>query len=455
MKYSFIFSLGGLLLLLAGSFAPAVAEQLTDGMGNTADFPDYRTDVFGNLHLVWHDANVDSGAIMYKMFDSAGNVLIDRTQVNTGETGFANTRPAMATDGLGLIYVVWQDMTDQEIYFMRLDPSLALLDGMPTTQGLIKVIGDVSVSAPAGDNAVRPRIRIDANADLHIVWESTSGGQVQYAKVNADGMILNGPVSLGIAGIGDNLPDIDVDTNGHAHIVFINVAPIMMEDEIYYAMIDGTTGLPLIDATLLSVDDGLRAGQATLSIDLFDNSVYVVFKQALMNATNAVEEIFLAKLNPSPPLVLKVSETKINGIGAFQWHVFSRIGSDRRIHASYMDFDEGSCPGVGNYTITDAHITFAGKVIARNNLTATGSATSCLPQVRSAPVRNRIVWTDSDSATGTREIFSATFARADAGESGLTCSLGNRNATGWEAGDLWLLLGAIAALGLWRKYRMQ
>jgi hypothetical protein len=448
--------LAGLLLLQYQVIALAAPEVLTDGMGFRADFADYRTDGGGNLHLVWHDKDVEMGAIMYMMFNSAGDILIDRTQVNEIGTGNNNTRPAIEVDATGMLFVVWEDMTAQEVRFMRLDP--ALRDNDPATQDPIKdltigINGEVIISAASGDNATHPRIRIDASGDLHVVWESTNGGTVQYVKISDAGgvaPVIGMPVPLGNATIGNSLPDIDIDTNGHAHIVFSNTAAV---DEVYYAMIDGATGAVLIDATPLSDDgDGLLAGSATVNVDLFDNTLYIVFKQ-VTDIIAGTEEIFLARLNPSPgnqPAVVKLFEKQItNGEGQLQWHVTSRITSDKRIHATYIDFNEGACSDP--YTITDAHITFAGTVLLREVLTTTGSATSCFPQARSAPGRNRIVWTDNDTAMGT-EIFASKISRADAGSSGFSCSLGNPHAAAWRAGELWLLLGLLSLLAV-RRFR--
>ncbi len=293
-----------------------------------------------------------------------------------------------------------------------------------------------------------------------MVWESTSGGNIQYLKIDPDRDLLNGPVSLGTISSGNDFPDVDVDTNGNAHIVFGNIAPQNMGNEVYYAMVDGDPAATIqvpIAPTLLTVDDAMGAGSATVNVDLFDNTLYIVLKQ-VTDVINGTEEIFLVRVNPSlaaqdgldaDPAVLKLFEKQVtNGEGQYQWHVTSRIGGDSRIHATYIDLNPNNCSGP--YSIFDKHITFTGKVITNITLTTTGSATTCDPQARGAPGRNRIVWTDS-STTGALEIWSDTFARADAGDSGLTCSLGNRNATGWNAGDLWLLLAAIAGLGVWRR----
>ncbi|MBT8117820.1 MAG: hypothetical protein KJO66_08315 [Gammaproteobacteria bacterium] len=446
------------LLLQCPASVVAAAEALTSA-GNTADFADYRIDNGGNLHLVWHDTVVDGGAVMYKLFDSTGFELIPAVQVNTPGSGMPSSWPAISVDAAGLAYVVWQDATDGEIYFQQLNPALAPLDGTAVMQGDINVLlADARLSTAGGNNAIHPRMRIDANGDLHVVWESNTG-TVEYAKVNpVDGTLLNGPLSLGIVTSGTGLPDVDVDTAGHAHIVFGSdvVTPAA---EIYYAMVDGDPAAPIrirIDPTPLTGSDNLLAGSATVNVDTFDNTLYIVFKQVLINP--GPEEIFMARLNPAlddqngddaDPAVIKLFEQQITNVGGMpQWHVTSRIGSDQRIHATYID---SSCAAATPYAITDAHITLAGNVVTRQTLTTTGVSTgspaSCFPQARSAPRLNRIVWTDSMMA-GIPEIYSSTFTRAEFGDSGFACSLGRRDGSAWQAGELWLLLGLLSLLGV-------
>jgi len=153
------------------------------------------------------------------------------------------------------------------------------------------------------------------------------------------------------------------------------------------------------------------------------------------------------------PAAIRTDEHQLtSGEGMFRWSVSSHIAGDRRVHATYIDFDQGSCPSAAVYDINDAHITFDGKVVQNSVISSTGSATTCSPQALTAQGDNRIVWTDS--STGTREIFAVTFSRAEAGSSGFTCSLG-RPATAWQAGDAWLLLLAVLLLGVARRYRVR
>jgi hypothetical protein len=448
------------LLAVLGQPAALAATQLTDNAMRNADFPDYRVGTTGNLHLVWYDANVDSGAIFFKMLNASGAGLIDDIQINTGGSGSANTRPVTAIDATNRLFVVWQNMADQEVYFMRLEPLLDdLVEATPANLATIKTVPDMRISNPSdGLPALNPAMANDGNGNLAIVWESGSGGPVEYVKVDPDGLLLNGPVLLGGNGSGNDLPDVAIDTVGNVHVVYAH-AGTTQATEVYYAMLDGATGAVRIAPTLLSVDDGLRAGNATVSVDRVDNRVYVVYKQATTMAGTGSEQVYLDALDPSlddqdgsvaDPAIIRLHETPVTSTPAqYSWQVFSRIGSDRRVHAIYMDFDDTSCPSAANYTIYNAHVTYDGKLIAVDTLTDTGAALSCTPRARLAPRGNRVVWAGSTTA-GNQEIFSDLFSRADAGSSGFfACSLGRADGTLRQAGELWLLLAFL--LVLWRR----
>lgn len=444
-----------LLLLILAPAEQAASEQLTDA-GNTADFPDVRTDASGNYHLVWHDADVDGGAIFYRMFNSSGNVIIDSTQINNGGTGQPNTRPAIVLDNANRLFVVWENRADGEVYLLRLEPLLDDLDGSAADPATIKTLDDTRVSSDQDAlGAVRPRIAADSAGALHIVWEDDCGPNVQYVKLDGDGLPLNGPVLLGGAGSCNDRPDIALDSASNVHVVFSNTGTTAAE-EIYYAMLDGTAGTVLIDSTLLTNDDGLRATHATLGVDPDDDRVYVVYGQVPAATPAGGEQVFMATLDPSlddrdgsvaDPAVIRLSETLVSsGSPQSGFQSFARFGFDRRMHVTYMDIDAAAC---GPYSIFHAHVTTAGKVLALETLTASGAASAaCEPEARLAAGGSRIVWTEN--LAGALEIFSSPFSRADAGESGYTCSLA-RGGSAWHAGDFWLLLAGLAVLGIWRR----
>jgi MYXO-CTERM domain-containing protein len=224
-------------------------------------------------------------------------------------------------------------------------------------------------------------------------------------------------------------------------------------------MLDGTSAALLIDSTLLTVDDGLRATRATLGVEPGDDIAYVVFTAS---TSTGGEKIVMTALDPSlddrdgssaDPAVIRLSDTEVStGNPQSGWRAFSRYGSDRRMHVIYMDFDEATCLGAGAggpFTIINAHITTAGKILVRETLTANGASSSaCDPEARMAAGGNRIVWVE-DIVTA-QEVFSDTFSRADSGSSGFTCSMGPQGSA-WRAGDLWLLLAGVFALGVRRR----
>jgi hypothetical protein len=458
----------GLLAAVLVHPAAHADTQLTMAAGR-ADYPDYRIDGAGNMHLIRYDGTVDNGAILYKMFSAAGTELIPDIQVNDS-SGSANTQPVAALDASSRLFVVWQDQADQEVWLMRLEPLLDDLD--PATpadlltikaQTLSNNLPEVRISDPGDPWPARnPAVAIDGNGDLHVVWESGAGGPVQYVKVDPDGVLLNGPLNLGANGSGSDLPDIAIDSAGNVHVVYTH-AGTTQANEVYYAMLDGATAPPqpvLIAPTPLTADEGFAAGSATVSVDLADDRVYVVYKQATSAAGSGAEQIYLAALDPARDdrdgsmatlAAIRLHETVLSTAPAqSSWRVFSRIGFDRRVHAIYMDFDATNCTAPNftsaDYTINNVHVTYDGKIIARQVLTDSGATPGCTPRARIAPRSNRVVW--SDSATGDLEIFSAVFSRADAGSSGFTCSLGNPAAGASRAADLWLLLAFIAVL--WR-----
>jgi len=453
------------LLFLLQSAVPVQAVQLTSDAAE-ADFADVRSDAAGNIHLVYTANDVDDGrALFYRMLRSDGTVLIDTTRIDTAGNGPA-AYPSIVMDAASQVYVVWQAGVSPEIYFTRLDPLQDDRDGSAADPAF-KEIADTIISGAGGDNAVHPRVALDAGLQLHVVWENKCAGPVQYTRVtfDADGLPLVGAaVPLGGTGSCNDLPDVALDSNGDVHVVFANAAGTTA-DEIWYAMLSGTTGDILIDATLLTADEGLRAGSATLGVNPFDNRVFVVFKEETGSGGDGSEHIFLSVLDPALIVdkngssadlaILQVDHQQLAlGSGDFRWQVFARIGSDRRLHVlytdvDYSDVDAETCPA-GPYTIQHAHVIYDGRVLVRKQQTSTATALrnglpGCAIQARLVPNGNRLVWTDS--ASGEQEIHSVTFVRADAGSSGFTCSLGGAGTGMAQAGDAWVLLVVIAGLG--------
>jgi hypothetical protein len=443
------------LLYSVQALAVAVPLQLTTSVTNVnSDFAVERTDPSGNIHLVWtEDDVVDGRALYYKMLSSTGTVLIDATRIDNGGTGGPAGYPSIALDSTTHVYVVWQSGASPEVYFMRLNPLLDDRNGTAADLATIKEVDDVMISAAGGDQAVHPRVELDSSNNLRVVWETACTGPVQYVTVDTNGVLLNGPLDLGPAGSCNGYPDMALDSKGNAHIVFANGAATTA-DEIYYTMVDGATATVLIDATLLTLDDGLLAGSATVSVNTATDQAFVVYKQETGIGGPGSEEIFIDTLDPAlddqngsvaDPSVLRVSQQQFtSGEGQYRWHVFSRIGQDRRIDIFYMDFDDSACPA-NVYAIQYAQLLYDGRVLLRENLSTT--AQSCAAWVRLSHYDNRVVW--ADSAAGNQEIFSSVISRADAGSSGFfACSLRTVPGRAANAGDFWILLAGVGALGL-------
>lgn len=447
-----------LLAVLLLSVLPglrAAPLQLTSTAMN-ADYAVERTDASGNLHLVWtQDDATDGRALYYEMLNGSGRVLIAATRIDDGGTGGPAAYPSIAVDSTYHVYVVWQSGATPEVYFMRLNPLLEPRDGSPATLSTLKEVDDVMISPAGGDSAVHPRVEIDSQAHLFVVWESECTGPVQYVRLDANGTQLStAPVSLGPAGGCDGFPDLALDNNANVHVVFSSAAATVAP-EVYYAMLNGADDSVMIDATLLTADDGLLAGSATVNVNLGDNKVYIVYKRETGSGGPGSEEIYIDTLDPSQDArdgspgnlaVLRTGHLQFtNGEGLHRWHVFSRIGSNRRLDILYMDVDDATCP-TGSYTLQYAQKIYDGAVLLRQDLSTT--LQSCSAWVRMAHYGDRVIWPDITSA-GDQEIFTTQIGRADAGSSGyFTCTLHAGGGSATRAGDLWMLLAGIAALGV-------
>ena len=465
-------------LLVMLQFSVSVqAEQLTSLMAE-ADQPDMRTDGFGYIHLVFTawDATAGERGLYYRLLAPDSTVVIDTTRIDDGGSGNPASFPSMALDAAGQVYVVWQAGSGGStgIYYLRLDTLQDDRDGSAADPADVnfRPVSDRLLSA-AG--AMHPRLALDAALGLHVVWESgcPGAGQAQYLKIDANGDPANstGLVDLGSPSGRCNVqPDVAADSRGHAHVVFTTIDPtdITATEEVFYAMLDGADSTLRIAETMLSPGgDSLLAGSATISVNVADGRMLVVDKEQTGSGGAGTEVIVLSELQPGlvtqdgSPVDINVlrSSRVILGLGkaTSYWQVFARAGADRRLHILYTDVDVADvtvcAPGsYGPFTINHAHVIFDGRVLVRETLTNTATSTDCLLQTSVVPGGNRLVW--ADSASGSQEIESRYFSRADAGDRGLTCTLSGHG-TMKSAGDAWLLLLGLALLGVKTRLRRQ
>jgi MYXO-CTERM domain-containing protein len=215
---------------------------------------------------------------------------------------------------------------------------------------------------------------LDSADNLHIVLKeyNSSGDPVAYTKLDRDGNVLIGETQVGVSGAYHPTASIGLDSNENVHIAWSDES-FTSDDEIYYAMLDGSDGSELIAATLVTADDGDWEKHTSLIVD--NDLVTIVWASA--SSSTSAEEIYLMRLNPAlddqdgdaaDPLVIKtVAETRLTpDNGATNWYVTATQGADGNLNIT-----SGAGTLVGDVPISYLKTDLAGNVlIAERALTS-------------------------------------------------------------------------------------
>ena len=160
----------------------------------------------GNVHLFWEDL-IDQE--IYYMKTAYGKVLVPATRV-TNAPGISR-RPTAVADQQGNIHLAWEDVRDgnAQIYYTKLDN-----DGRRLTQ-------DIRLTPLNTGRAYYPSIGTDINGDVYVVWLDVRDGsyRVYYTKLDNNGNTLIDDLPIALAGFGST-PRISVDGDGTTHIVW-------------------------------------------------------------------------------------------------------------------------------------------------------------------------------------------------------------------------------------------
>ncbi|MFW9777610.1 MAG: hypothetical protein ACFFE8_02070 [Candidatus Heimdallarchaeota archaeon] len=146
-------------------------EVISDNGEMDSFSPDLAVDDLGNVHVVWAGENDFSRTgmnfdILYRRWDVSTQSWGDFEIVYDTEGGASN--PQVLIDNVGNVHVTWQDDsdydgvgTDDDIFYRMRDESTGLW-------GDIEVVTRESANT---DVSRRPRFVVDANNDIHLVWD--------------------------------------------------------------------------------------------------------------------------------------------------------------------------------------------------------------------------------------------------------------------------------------------
>jgi len=286
-----------------GTDPTSAVIRITDG-AVPSDQADMAIDSLGNIHVVWVDDRHDDGdsndEIYYTLLNSGGGTLIDHTRITTDVS--RSRRPAIAVDTRNRAHIAWQDKrlnNTPEIFYTLVDPSAHPQDGSPGDDAVLAVVDDYLLSADDGEKGDTPRLTVDSQDRVHLVWSETDLGEIQYARLEVDettsavSVISRAIFSAGQYRWYPAHTDIGLDSEENVHVIWLDHRDTSAV-EIYYKMLDRATGATLIDETVLTADDGYDAQYPSIGVGP-DDAITVVFSDYRVG-TN---EGYMMRIDPS------------------------------------------------------------------------------------------------------------------------------------------------------------
>ena len=233
MRRSLIGSILAALLIVRMAGAQGSDIRISPDDDYESEFPAVAVDAGGKVHIVWSDEVIGDN-LWYSMLDNSGNTLIDDTQLTT--TSSSSSRPAIVVDSEGYVHIVWHDKrgTSAEVYYTKLDPSLDDQDGDAASDAAIAVIDDTPLTPDDSVNSKAVMAAIDGSDNIYVSWQDGDYDEVNpifFLKMDKDGNILVPAVQVSTAYLGEhaNRPHIAVDANGDLHMVYNGTAVVRYE----------------------------------------------------------------------------------------------------------------------------------------------------------------------------------------------------------------------------------
>jgi hypothetical protein len=210
-------------------------------------YPGVVVDSEGNLIVVWCDErNGDTDDDIYaQKFDSEGNSLWGSSdvKVNQNSDSVIQTYPTIAVDSDGNVIIVWEDnrngASNYTIYAQKLNSSGVVQWGSSD----LRINQNIS-----SVNRLYPNVAIDTSDDAIIVWTDYRNGpsdpDIYAQKLNSAGEAQWGSddvkVNQDSGTDNQDWPDIDIDSNGNAFVVWEDDRNGATNYSIYAQMLNST-----------------------------------------------------------------------------------------------------------------------------------------------------------------------------------------------------------------------
>lgn len=170
-----------------------------------------RVEVYGNsfFYVVWdHSTSGNKDVYLQKRNSSNGNQAWNEVKANQDAGNKDQTKPDLAVNSLGNVYVVWMDYRNNnwDIYAQKYDAGGNWVNSGNWAAGDLKVNDDAGTS-----NQVNPRAAVDNNNNLYVAWEDSrnTDKDIYLMKFDSDGNKLTGAGEFGA-----NNKKINTDSSG-------------------------------------------------------------------------------------------------------------------------------------------------------------------------------------------------------------------------------------------------
>ena len=381
-----------------------VSTESTDDSNN----PAIAVDSQNNVHVVWHDFTDYDGSgtdtdIFYKYYNQA-TASWTLTQVISTESTGGSAYPSIAIDSHDNVHVVWQDTTDYQGSGIDVDVFYKYYDRATSSWTSTQV-----VSTESATNSDDPRIAIDSNDNLHVVWYdftdyggSGSDPDIFYKIFSQETSTWSvTQVVSSESTLASNFPAITVDSNDNVHVAWHDLTDYSgagVDYDIFYKYYTPATSTWSV-TQVISTEGSSSSLYPSITSDNNNNIHIVWHDQADYNGAGTDSDIFYKYFDQA---TATWSSTIVVSTQSTSSSYFSIVRTDNQDNVHFVWYDITNLNGAGTDTDVFHRVFYPQSVTwSRYDEISYNNGTSARPNIDiDASGRIHIVWDDQTNYNG-------------------------------------------------------
>ncbi len=274
-------------------------------LGNSTNPAIYENN--GNYDVVWQDDRIGNWEIYYSKLTYFGFKLVNDSRITSFDGN--DTNPAVVSNG-DHVFVVWQREIGNKwaIYFAR----------------LLYSNRNITIDVPPKElrgvnNATNPKIAMDSQGFIHVVWQEYRNGQwdIMYDKIDENGNPVFSPIDISYDETNSTEPVIITTPDNNVNVLWLddNITPGY---GVMYRGLDccGYFRTPVRRISVVSPSTEISAS--------YENGINVAFSDKRENRSS---EIIFTKLNDTGVTVIDDKNlTALDGINSDEPMISSSRG---------------------------------------------------------------------------------------------------------------------------------